>query len=365
MLQTFKKGFYYPMIQNFSAFTSALLILILSSCVSQKMEVVCVCEEGQQKQDTIKWEVFPELEGAVEIFASSSPDFFNLSLPLATANISDRVVLVPKLGDNRKYFMLSFDKKERVYVTNRKINVPGVLNLRDIGGYVNDEGQMIKWGKIYRSGRLSDMTKTGKERLDKLKIKTLIDLCSAEEKAINGREPNFPTVVSIPMKMPLDEQMQHRLLEGKCMRNDAIIYMQDLFSSYTTNYHKELSMLFNVLSKESSYPVLIECGDGNDRTAFVVALIMAALKMPEDQIMDDYLFSNSCLDYMRIADFGVALEPEQQEALTALVSAQSSYLEYSFEKIRQDHQSIDRFFAKKLNLTPRKREKLQQILLTR
>lgn len=348
-----------------ASFIPALLLLLFNSCVSQKMEVVCVCEEGQKLQDTIKWEVFPELEGAVEIYASSSPDDFNVAFPLATANISDRVVLVPKLGDNRKYFMLSFDKKEKIYVTNRKINVPGVLNLRDIGGYVNDDGQTIKWGKIYRSGRLSEMTQAGKERLDKLNIKTLIDLCSAEEKAKSQHEPHFPNVISIPMKMPLDERMERLLLEGKCMRNDAIIYMQDLFSSYATDYHKELAGLFNVLSKESSYPVLIECGDGNDRTAFVIALIMSALKMPEDQIMDDYLFSNNCLDYMRIANFGFELAPEQQEALTALVSAQSSYLEYGFEKIKQDYKSIDSYFAKKLNLSSRKREKLQQILLTR
>ena len=348
--------------------TSLIFISLLFtqiSCVTQKMQVVCVCEEGQQTQDTIKWEIFPEMEGSVDIFASSSPDIFNLSSPLITAKISDRVVLIPKLTDNRKYFMLSFDKKEQVYVTNRKINVPGVANLRDIGGYVNDDGEMIKWGNIYRSGKLADITKKGRERLDKLKIHTVVDLRSDEEKQTDSKPLDFPVVFSMPMKLPFNEEMRTLLADGKCKRNDAIIYMQDIFSSYTEDYQKQLSDLFTCLSKKNSYPVLIECGTGNNRTGFVVALIMSALKIPNDEIFDDYLFSNSCVDVVKEANFGRDLAPDQQEALTVLISAQKSFLEYGFEKIKQDNGSIDKFFAKKLNITPQKREKLQQILLTR
>ncbi len=347
--------------------TSLLIFLVLltqTSCITQKMEVVCVCEEGQQLQDTIKWEVFPELEGAVEIFASTSPDVFNLSSPLATASISDRVVLIPKQSDNRKYFMVSFNKKEQIYVTNRKINVPGVCNLRDIGGYVNDNGEMIKWGKIYRTGSLSNITKTGKERIDKLNIKTLIDLRSDEERDENRPNINFPVVVSLPMKVPFDHKMRDLLEQGKCKRNDAIIYMQDVFSSYATDYQKQFSKLFTLLSKNSTYPVLIECGAGNNRTGFVVALIMSALDIPEDQIFSDYLFTNSCSELATEASFGRSLPQDQQEALTVLMSAQKSFLQYGLEKIKQENNSIDQYFTKKLGLTPQKREKLQQILLT-
>lgn len=344
-----------------------LLILLLtqSSCLTQKMEVLCVCEEGQQQLDTIKWEVFPELEGAVEIFASSSPDIFNLSSPLATASISDRVVLVPKLSENRKYFMVSFNKKEQIYVTNRKINVPGVSNLRDIGGYTNEDGEMIKWGKIYRSGKLSNITKQGKERLDKLNIRTVIDLRTEEERSSDHSNIDFPNIVTLPMQASFNEQMLQRLEQGKCRRNDAIIYMQDLFSSYTTDYQKQMEKLFTLLTKETSYPVLIECGAGSDRTGYVVSLIMSALNIPEEQIFNDYLFSNSCVQAANEANFGSNLPTDQQEALTVLLSAQKSFLQYSFEKIRMDNSSMDQYLTKKLHLTPQKREKLQQILLTR
>ncbi|MFZ4455083.1 MAG: tyrosine-protein phosphatase [Bacteroidales bacterium] len=328
------------------------------------MQVLCVCEEGQQLQDTIKWEVFPEYEGAVEIFASSTPDIFNLNSPILTANIADHVVLVPRLSDSRKYFMLSFDKKEQIYVTNRKLNIPGVFNLRDIGGYQNEDGETIKWGKVYRSGSLAEITKNGKDRLDRLNINTLVDLRTTEEKASDKSKLKFNNVISIPMSQPFDDAMKDRLMEGKCRRNDAIIFMQDLFSSYTTDYQTQLTKLFNTLSKRESYPVLIECGTGNNRTGFIVALIMSALQMPEEEIIDDYLFSNSCVDLAKIAEFGQDLHPDQQEALTMLMSAQKNFLQYSFEKIRQDNNSVEDYFSKKLNFNCKKREKLRELLLT-
>jgi protein-tyrosine phosphatase len=347
-----------------NTYTLILLLIAFNSCVSQKMEVVCICEEGLHQQDTIKWEVFPEYEGAVEIFASSNPDLFNFTTPLLTANIADRVVLVPRLSDGRKYFMLSFDKKEQICVTNRKINIPGVFNLRDIGGYQNENGESIKWGKIYRSGSLSDISERGKSRLEKLNIKTLIDLRTIEEKSFDKSKVKFENVISIPMTQPFDNEMKDRLMEGKCRRNDAKIYMQDIFSSYATDYQAQFAKLFSALSKSDSYPVLIECGTGNNRTGFVVALIMSALQIPEEEIIDDYLFSNSCIDLVEIAEFGQDLHPDQQEALTMLMSAQKNFLQYSFEKIRQDNNSVEDYFAKKLNFNCKKREKLRELLLT-
>ncbi|MDP4269488.1 MAG: tyrosine-protein phosphatase [Bacteroidota bacterium] len=342
-----------------------ILTLLCSCATKQNLEIKCVCEEGLKHQDTIKWEVFPETEGLVQIFSSDSPDEFDLTMPLTSARVSDRMSLVPRLDGNRKYFMLLFDNKQQVYVTNRKINVSGVYNFRDIGGYTNDDDRILKWGKVYRSGSLTSISDNGEERLKDLHIKTIIDLRTDEERQKNPDKIKGARVIGFPMKNPICPTMEQRLLEGKCMRNDAVIYMQDLFSGYASQYDKEFTRLFNYLSRKENYPVLIHCSNGNDRTGFVTAMIMQALGMPEDEIYEDYLFSNDCINIRNEVQFGDQLPSEGQEALTILLSAQKDFLQYAFEKIRQENGSMDKYLQKKLKLSPRKKEKIQRILLTR
>ena len=45
---------------------------------------------------------------------------------------------------------------------NRLITFDGTVNFRDIGGYENNEGKHVKWGKIYRSDSLTRRRKISK-----------------------------------------------------------------------------------------------------------------------------------------------------------------------------------------------------------
>ena len=49
--------------------------------------------------------------------------------------------------------------------TPRTVNIEGVSNSRDIGGYVTVDGKMIRLGMIYRSAKLDDITEVGKYTL--------------------------------------------------------------------------------------------------------------------------------------------------------------------------------------------------------
>ena len=45
----------------------------------------------------------------------------------------------------------------------RTIAIDGVNNVRDIGGWATEDGQKVAYGKVYRGGRLPDITELGKE----------------------------------------------------------------------------------------------------------------------------------------------------------------------------------------------------------
>jgi len=61
------------------------------------------------------------------------------------------------------------------------VDVPGVRNFRDIGGYPVRNGKSVRTDLVFRSGDLKDMTYLGTQQLDALGIMALFDVRSAKE----------------------------------------------------------------------------------------------------------------------------------------------------------------------------------------
>lgn len=57
----------------------------------------------------------------------------------------------------------------------------GAGNFRDIGGLSTEDGRYIKWGKIYRSDQLSQLTDEDINYLDGLNIRSILDYRSRHE----------------------------------------------------------------------------------------------------------------------------------------------------------------------------------------
>ena len=60
----------------------------------------------------------------------------------------------------------------------REIPLTGTYNFRDLGGYKTKDNKTIKWGKIYRSAFLSELTQDDLNKLSKLRIARIADLRS-------------------------------------------------------------------------------------------------------------------------------------------------------------------------------------------
>ena len=61
------------------------------------------------------------------------------------------------------------------------IDVPEILNFRDIGGYPTTQNFFVRRGLIFRSANFDDLTAMGVRRLQSLRIKAVFDLRSAHE----------------------------------------------------------------------------------------------------------------------------------------------------------------------------------------
>lgn len=68
----------------------------------------------------------------------------------------------------------------------RIVKLEAGYNCRDLGGYVSQDGRTVKWGRLYRSGSLSHLTKADQAELARRKIVVDCDLRSRHE------QDNFP-----------------------------------------------------------------------------------------------------------------------------------------------------------------------------
>lgn len=162
-------------------------------------------------------------------------------------------------------------------IAPRNLNIEGLTNARDLGGYLIRENKYSNQGLIYRSSRLNEnetttnlITEAGiKEMLEVLNIKSELDIRRVDNNENGGitSSPLGETVkyYSIPMSSG-----------GNCILLNKEV-LKDVFA---------------VLGDEKNYPVVIHCSIGTDRTGAICFLINALLGVSEEDLYRDYLFSN-------------------------------------------------------------------------
>jgi len=149
----------------------------------------------------------------------------------------------------------------------RNIDIPGVKNIRDIGGYktylINNG--IIKQGLFYRSGQLNDITKEGKEIIKNLGIKVEIDL----REKLKNTGPYIENVEYHPISIDLGNH-------------------EERFEKLEEQYYKVFSLISNVDNK----PIILHCLAGADRTGIMSFALLTLLGCDYDDILRDYLFTN-------------------------------------------------------------------------
>jgi len=186
-----------------------------------------------------------------------------------------------------KYYYSVFDKNGKEIIKNKEfktsfhaprlINVQGVTNVRDIGGWMTESGKRVKQGLIYRSGRFNEnnskeplITEEGKNIvINELKIKTELDLRKISDGENGGLE-----------KSVIGDELKYISLPMKTGGNYLILNVDTL------------PRLFEILKDEDNYPIVYHCSIGTDRTGMVTFILNGLLGVSVDDLYRDYLFSN-------------------------------------------------------------------------
>jgi protein tyrosine/serine phosphatase len=115
-------------------------------------------------------------------------------------------------------------------------------------------------------------------------------------------------------------------------------------------------------------PGLVNCMAGKDRTGIAVAMLHAGVGVHRDDIMADYLLTNTAGDVeARIASgaqtIRVITGALDDEVLRVLMGVEPEYLDTAWAAIEERHGSVDAYLEEALGLDGVKRDRLREALV--
>lgn len=313
----------------------------------------------------LKWEVSPDQDGNINIYYSQTDESPESFVPIKTSKIADQVTVIDQSNpDIREFYILKTTSAYSGIVTNRYIEMNNIKNFRDIGGYFTKSEEQMKWGSIFRSGDLSSATLYDQEKIRRLGIKTIIDFRteSTSKKYPILVHPNI-NKISIPIVQLDSKALDDIILDKNLTQSDAVRKIQDSYISIIENNKEEFSKMFEVLLDIDNYPVLISGSLGKDRVGIATFLILSAVGIPQNVIVSDYLLSQDYINVSKIVKDAQSKPEYFQEAVTAIFSVKTSYINYVIDYINQKYGSVDLYLEKQLNLSPQNKNLLRKYLL--
>ena len=172
------------------------------------------------------------------------------------------------------------------------------FNARQTGGLVTSDGQTVRDAVLIRSGQLTDESVCAP--LETLGVRTVIDLRGASEVAA---DPDAACVGSTATYYNADVP--------KILPPGEAVYLQTLDAT-----EPKLAEIFARLGAEGALPAVIHCVIGRDRASLTMALVLLALGVPQDRMMEDFE-TNQATDTEQVWMTGVLQRIEQAGGIEA------------------------------------------------
>jgi protein-tyrosine phosphatase len=255
----------------------------------------------------------------------------------------------------------------------RALGLEGAPNFRDIGGYATADGHHVKWDEVFRSNELSKLTPADTAKVASLKVAAVVDLRTEEERqhAPSVWSP-LPTDVYVSPK-PTLAPLMHTILAEAATPEGARAGLIKFYSQMPDDYRTEYAAMFRRIA-EGELPMVVHCTAGKDRTGVAMALLLTAVGVPRQTVVDDYTLTEKLVPpagaaaksavpvggATPAAGAGAVVGAAQplsplaqlpQESRIALWRSDPLYIESALDSMVREYGSIDGYLERGLGLT--------------
>lgn len=228
-------------------------------------------------------------------------------------------------------------------------------NFRDYGGYGTDAGRRLARGRLFRSAHPARLGAADLERLGGLGICTVVDLRRpGERREQPGKRP--PGWAGRVIESDHDDGAEAPhiafLRTTDLTVDSARAFMAKVYRELPFEPpHLDLFARYFRALGEADGAVLIHCAAGKDRTGLLVALTHRLLGVHRDDMIADYLLTNTAVDLAaRAPAIARQIEaftgrPAPHEAVVAFLGVEAAWLEAALDAIAARHGSVEAYLT--------------------
>lgn len=227
-----------------------------------------------------------------------------------------------------------------------------INNFRDLGGLKTRDHAIINYGRLLRSGNPGLATEDDINKLKTLKLDTIIDFRAPDEKSTEEKYfqqqfnwKAYPVAAGDMSMSSIMQKMRHMTPQ------ESHQFMCDLYATFPTDFQSQFRQLMSLA--ERGQTLLFHCTAGKDRTGFAASLILSALDIHSDSIIENYLESKvnnqSWVDV--ILDY-VEKEGIAKDTALPFLEVREEYLQSALSSIAQHFSNMDNFLTSIMKVDP-------------
>ena len=242
-------------------------------------------------------------DGPVDVLLAGDPEADPGRMTVISAADPDgRHVVRDLRGVTRPYFYLRSGAGQGRRVAVRVLPLEGGRNFRDLGGYPTRDGRHVKWGRVFRSGFMANLTDADYEYLSAVGIRVVCDFRSEEERAARPTRWRAAPTIDYRTWSYSDADDPGGLGLGSLLSRPHLTpesvagIMARLYPNIVEEHEAKYRDLFHRLAA-GELPLAFNCSAGKDRAGTAAALILSALGVPREIVVRDYALSERVVDY--------------------------------------------------------------------
>lgn len=259
-----------------------------------------------------------------------------------------------------------------------------IPNFRDVGGKPTVDGRVVRKGLIYRSASPANASEVDSAALQNIGVRVLDLRGSKDALKDNGPRLLADSTTFLPLltesmmrtaliKRARDDGVQtfskvlglsiskklspsrrlRRYLSGELDLMLAglldLVSLRDLYKLIIDKRPAQLREAVEMCASGDSLPMLVHCTHGKDRTGVLVAIILLACGVPEEEVIGDYALSHEwgCSPEgkwaMRQALPERVRQHVDQSVLDDWCEAPDAVLEQLFDLLREEYGSLEAY----------------------
>jgi protein-tyrosine phosphatase len=232
------------------------------------------------------------------------------------------------------------------------------------------DGRSVRWGLLFRSGAMANLTPADFATLAGRGIRTVCDFRDVRERTsapVNWPAGKAPVVLADDYQNDMSAIAR---LFGPTLPSgeQARAAMTSTYPQILKQFNGQYRRMFGELLAGRA-PLAFNCSAGKDRTGVAAALLLTALGVGRQDVIGDYLLSNRYFDPGKLTGGN---DPQSAmfrlvppEALQAIMGVDRAYIEAVFAVMDAHKGGVDGYLADELGLNLTERRDLVRLYTER